>query len=431
MSRGRKNKGLLIPVEILHVDTANSRELYKKLGLNPIEKSSFQKILSRHFNTSCRKFGGRPAPWQGDGGHALFPSQKNIGSSVKSADYFLEGMELTDLQSAAAFELQEFFRSVRIAIHRGEIYIAESSGLDSADPKDFDDFLKFTKKFAPKEDVIYVTHELYNVLPKKLKERFDLYSSKIAVGSIKTALYMMNKKPVEKVRNILEKGSKISEITGKEWQYVLSHIERQKLNIASRNCITLGLVHDIADSSGGKNRRGSLITSATLFELTLNGLYDYLRLIAPKRSFSVCYWIPKEKRGDKYLQMYQYRYPQKGFTDPKKRTIPLNDDRFKACVSFNKNEAIATPSVKVASNQKDWIFFDGTQKSIKRDIASALQIPVYFRKDNKNCEVKGVLSIDTDAPNFFLTVEVEVWREELIHYLVNLCLATFLMEKGL
>jgi hypothetical protein len=429
MSKGPKDRGFLIPVEILQVDTANSRELYKKAGLNPVEKSSCQKILSRHFNASCRTFGGRPASWQGDGGHALFPSQKDIGLSFNAAEYFLHGMKLTNLQAAAAFDMEEFFRSVRIAIHRGEIYIAESRGLDSADPKHFDDFLKFAKKFAPDEDVVFITRELYDALPKNLKDRFNEYS-KITAGSIRSALYMMNRKPIEKVRNILEKGSEVSEITEDEWHYVLRHIECQKINISSRNLITLGLVRDIV-TDDRNTTNGALISSRRLFELTLNGLYNYLRIIAPERAFSVCYWIPTKKREKQYLQMYRYRYPQKGFTDPRERTIPINDDRFKAIVAFNKNEPIATPSVKIAANRRDWFFFDENQKSIKRDIASALQIPVYFRKDKNNCTVKGVLSIDTDTPNFFLTEEVEIWREELIHYLVNLCLASVLLEKGL
>jgi hypothetical protein len=426
----KRVKGSLQMVEILHVDTVNSRQLYKEFKLNPEEKARCQKIMQDSFRKICRMHRGVPYPWAGDGGYAFFPCDKTFGqSAVIAAELILNDMCNMNAQTAGAINATEFYRSIRLKAHRGEVYVTEESGIDSADPKHFDDFLKFEKRFAPKEDEFFITQEVYDVLESQLKKRFG-YFKEVRAGSIKTKLYLMKRKPIKKSDDIFKRGDEVQSITDADWQYLREHILSHKKNITVRNSITTGLTKAVLENYRNKGLRQQLIKSRTLFELTLRGLYNYLRAIDRRHRFSVSYWMPFDRRGKKFLKMYDFRYPNEEFASPSSRIVPVSNNRYKVCQSFNNIEPIATPSVKMAYHDGEWLYFDNTQKTRKRDLASAVQLPVYYKLEKNNYIVKGILSIDTDKPNFFLEEEIDVWREELIHYLVNLCLTTTLHECG-
>ena len=414
-------------VEILHIDTDNSRALYKEHSVNNFQKHACQKLLKDRFGLICRKFNGALKDWAGDGGFATFDSHSSFGLSAHAAEAFLQSLPILNAQTATNINTDGFQRSVRLKAHRGEIFTTEDSSVDSASPENFDDFIKFEKKFAPKTNEFFITDELYKALPSSLKKRFDIYAQKVSADSIKTKLYLMNRKPITKIDNILkkERSSKISDI---DWKYLKEHIIAQKLNIASRNTITRGLIDSI--------QANKKINSQDLFRLTLRGIYNYLRVVYKTNRFAISYWLPETYRGKQYLKMYDYRYPSEGFVHPSKRKILLSDNHYKACQAFNSIEPIATPSVKIAYNKKEWQYFDDTQKTRKRDMASAIQIPVFFKQDdyddlNNNIVKKGVLSIDSDRTNMFLQEERNLWVEEVLHYLVNLCLASTLYENEL
>lgn len=421
--------GSLQLVEILHVDTVNSRQLYKELKLNPEEKAKCQKIMQDFFRRICKMHRGVPRQWEGDGGYAFFACDKRVGQSVIAAESILSDMCNINAQTARAINVTGFYRSIRLKAHRGEVYVAGESGIDSADPKAFDDFLKFEKRFAPKEDEFFITQEVYDALGSQFKKRFGFFKE-VRVSSIKTKLYLMNRKPIEKCNDIFERGDEIKSITNADWKYLREHIVSHKKNIAVRNSITIGLTKDVLENYRNKGITQQLIKSRTLFELTLRGLYNYLRSIDRRHRFSVSYWMPFEEHGEKFLKMYSFRYPNEGLASPSSRMVPVSNNKYKVCQSFNNIEPIVTPSVKTAYHDGEWLYFDDMQKTGKRDLASAVQLPVYYRLEKNDYDVKGILSIDTNKLNFFLEEEIDIWREELIHYLVNLCLATTLHEYG-
>ena len=70
-----------------------------------------------------------------------------------------------------------------------------------------------------------------------------------------------------------------------------------------------------------------------------------------------------------------------------------------------------------------------------RGLHSAIQLPIY-RPINRVGDVViketlGVLSVDTDKPDFFLTEEVDLWTEDFRGYLANLALAEHIKRADL
>ncbi len=258
-------------VEILSIDTHNSRSLYKKAGLNPKEKSRAQDLLKSQFSQSCKLYGGKLHTWNGDGGFAFFPSHTDFGKSISAAKHFMANLINLNNQTATSAEiLSSFVRKLRIAAHRGEIYITKDAGIDSADPQSFDDFIKHEKKFAPELNDLFITEEVYNALPAKEKEGFQPYK-KVTAGSLKTLLYRMSIKPEIKTRNVfMEPGDKPLEISPQEWIYLKSRITNHQRNIAARNLITKGLIRFILQ----KQPPDPSLSSKNLLELTLGALYN-------------------------------------------------------------------------------------------------------------------------------------------------------------
>lgn len=421
----RTAKGQLKMVEILHVDTAGSRDLFKELKLSAPEKASCQKLMNESFVNICRKHKGYVQKWDGDGGFAFFFSDVEQGLAVKAGEDFLCHLPTLNVQTAIIIHANEFPRSIRIKAHRGEVFVTNNSSINSAEPRAFDDFLKYEKKLAPKEDDFFITKDLYEALPSISKKRFGEYQKSLSAGSIKTTLYLMKRKPVERTDNIFTRGDELKSITQDDWKYLRNHMVAQKVNIASRNSITMGLARIIQERNTSI-RTGSFICSQHIFELTLRGLYNYLRAIDKHHEFSICYWLTHEENGQKYLKMLDFRYPQAASTSSI-RKVSISDNDYKVCKAFNNIEPVVTPSVKLAYNVGNWKYFDKPQKKRKRDLQSAIQFPVYVRS-GKAMIPKGVLSVDTNKPNFFLEEEIPLLKEELVHYLVNLSLASVLHE---
>jgi hypothetical protein len=67
--------------------------------------------------------------------------------------------------------------------------------------------------------------------------------------------------------------------------------------------------------------------------------------------------------------------------------------------------------------------FDREQRAQRRDLASALQIPVYYWDESHAKVAVGVLSLDSDKPDMFLDEEVTLWQDDLVGFLVNIALA--------
>jgi hypothetical protein len=242
-------------VEILHIDTAGSRSFYKETKASPLEKSECQRLLRDQFVESCKRYGGVLRNWAGDGGFAFFTSAKDVGGSVAAAEHFLRYLPVLNAQTALQLEAPAIQRHVRIKGHRGEILIDTDPGLDSADPGDFDDFVKYEKQFAPKDDEFFATEALYEKLPVATKNKFEMYRrSRIRAGTIFTRLYRLKKVPVPSATDIFEHGDQLSEISQSEWNYLRTQIRSHRMNVAARNFITKGLITAVREeqrSAGG------------------------------------------------------------------------------------------------------------------------------------------------------------------------------------
>lgn len=408
-------------VEILHIDTVRSEELYS--DFSPRQKSDAQEFLLNSFVAACKKFKGNVRDWAGDGGFAFFNSSKQCGNSVLSAEYFLNQLVYINAQTAKMANVSNFKRNVRITVHRGEIHIRNNSGLDSADPKDFDAFLKNEKKFAPYPNNLFITKELYGKLDTSEKNKFEHFKD-ITVRLLKTSIYRLKKIPREKVINVLAKGNELKSIRQEDWDYINKVIRMHKLNISARNTITRGLIENVHFGMKSNKR---LITSSDLIELTLKALYHYLTVSTEEIQYRLSFWIPDFKNKNN-LKMYPFRFPPIRGEKIDYRVVCLNDKVYKVCQAYNELRPIATPSVQAAYKEGSWAFFDGSQKREKRNMASALQLPVYSLLGIEKVG-KGVLSLDSNMPDTFLNEEIEDWQEDLVHYLVNLALSIELLDK--
>ena len=358
---------------ILHIDTASSRELYK--DVSPVEKSRCAKFLKEYFEGICRKYRGTPSKWEGDGGFALFPfnTAEQIKNVFEASKSIVEGLPQLNAQTAKYLNWESFPRQVRLKAHKGEVVLTNHRGLDSADPKDFDDFLKHEKKFAPRNDELFVTHELHHHLSESEKKRFRLFKQRVKGGSLCTDLYRLCRAPVEKAEDILRRGDEVSAIRQSDWKYLRNQITAHFANIAARNQITKNLISYLSSLSG--KRRG--INSGVIFDSTLDALYSYTHIIFPNCRIRISYWRAVQKNNHTVLKMVSYRYPDGESTNPTKRVVSIEDRRYKVCECFLKKEPVVTPCVTEARLEKSWHDFGPQQVSEKRALDSALQIPVY------------------------------------------------------
>jgi len=412
-------------VEILFTDTAKSQELFKKF--NSAEKAKAQGLLKAQFSKACVKHGGKIHTWNGDGGFAFFPSKTGLefGNSVEAAKDFLESIPRLNEQTALAFCVQEFTRNVRISAHRGEIYITGEAGLDSADPKEFDAFIKGEKKIAPDNDEVFITSQLHSVLGANAKNMFQFYK-RVRCGSLLADIYRLKKAPMEKTHNILKREEALSTITESEWTHLKSEIFAKCRNVAARNQITKGLIRRVWQNKG--------LSYKDIFELTLDSLHVYLNDAFRKHKIRITYWrCSREKSGDEILTIVGHRYPKGEDVSNPSRVVCVKDQHYQVCRAFSRKEVLVTPSVVSARNAKMKLWFDfyNGQANKKRHLASAMQIPVYHRVEKSNEKnVFGVLCLDADKPDTFLEEEIPMWIDDLVGYLVNISLSESILQHS-
>jgi hypothetical protein len=424
------------PVEILHVDTVNSRQLCR--DMNDIQKADAVKFLKAEFNTACTKYGGHvhSSSWAGDGGYGVFYSTtaKQQCASIRAGKHFLDRLPELNAQTAGYLKISRFYRKVRIAAHRAaDVYLANSADLDSAKPEFFDDFFKFVKKFSPIPNNLFITSELHHVLPQDQKHReFRLFKKNVVAGALHTKLYRLRRiKNLSTTDEFLRRrneqiahGDKVLQLTPSDWMYLRRQIYNHTLNVSARNQITKGVIRYL-DSR--KNQK--LKSSTALLNLTLDALFLYLKNAFLRHRIRVSYWRAIRKRGIDRLAMLAYRYPDGESTDMAQRVVDASHTQYKICEAFSTGESIATPSVTTARIQGQWQDFDRSQSIRKRALMSALQIPVYYQRNGRLQKI-GVLSFDADAPDVFLAEEKSMWSNELVGFLANLALAEKLHEKG-
>lgn len=424
-------------VEILHIDTCNSRELYKKAGFNSEEKARAQGLLKNEFRARCKSNGGILHTWNGDGGFAFFDSDRYFGKSVKPAKLFLKNLDNLNAQSSMAVG-KNLTRCVRIAAHRGEICTSSDPSIDSAKAKFFDDFLKNEKKFAPLENQLFITTQLYEALPVKEKKNFHPFED-ITADSLITTIYSLKSiEPVERLkpvkdikqkpgkRDILQiNEDKLVQPTPVEWDYLRNRIVNNHTNVAARNEITKGLIQLLNQG----NKKKYPITSKDLREITLSALYNYLRITFDSILFRISYWSSIQEAGGNYLKLVAYRYPIEVKPSNPDRKLRI-EDPYQLCHSFITSIPLATPDVEKARRAGQWIDFSDSQKQKKRDLRSALQIPVYYRDPDGEKFMQGVLCMDTNIPDTFWNEETALWKDDLVGYLVNISLSENLRKCG-
>ena len=94
------------------------------------------------------------------------------------------------------------------------------------------------------------------------------------------------------------------------------------------------------------------------------------------------------------------------------------------------NQALFLEQHLIRGEPLTWFDFDKKQTLDRRSLSSALQLPVYCVRTDQTKDMKGVLCLDSDQPDTFLSAEVELWLDELVGFLVNLALAEKLRECG-
>lgn len=414
-------------VEILQVDTVGSRLLCK--GMNPFEKTQAERFLKTGFQSACRKQGGLLRQWDGDGGFALFPSSRRpqIGSSVRAGKAFLE--ELLDLnaQTARAQNRDSFVRQVRLAAHRGEVLVSRDADIDSADPRDFDEFLTRLKSLAPDDDELFITEQLHGKLSAELKNQFELYKKSVVAGSLRTKLFRLRRVPVRHSEDIFKRGDDLSAITVADWRYLKTQIVGHFFNVAARNQITKGLIQYLNERSPGAQPE---VLSTLIRKLTLDALQNYLRTVFERHRIRVCLWTTTRRRDKIWLKKIDCRYPPGDLIEHKTRIVCTDSVQFKVCEAYKMGEPIVTPSVRAERILGKWHDFDHGQSLKRRALMSALQIPLFVQGPGRSRQVIGVLSLDADRPDVFLLEEMALWRDELVGYLANLVLAQKLFDNN-
>lgn len=406
--------------ELLQIDTASSTTKLLK-SISPAERSLTATMFRDFFQACYVKEGGKlHGVWKGDGGTAIFVSTTvgQIGSSVRAARRVLKYLPTHNAKVAKVLHINSFPREVRISAHRGEIFRSgDDDGVDAGLPEHFTDFLKFERKFAPNINQIYVTNELFSQLPQAEQRKFE-FCKKIKAGSISTSIYRPRNNPNLHLIDLPKMGVNVASLKAKDWEYLTTQIHAHYVNVSARNQITKGLISYLTDPRRRTEPRK--ISSVIIRELTLDALAGYLRIAFPKRRIHLSYWRPVSAS---IIAMVSYRYPDGETTNLSKRRVKLEDLRYKVCECFHDMAPVVTPSVNAARLRGNWHDFDNSQKSQKRGLLSALQVPIYYERNNKIKEVKGVLSFDANEANIFKPEEIDLWRDELIGYLANLSLS--------
>jgi hypothetical protein len=407
-------------VEILHVDTERSGDLYKTA--NNVEKYESEKLLRVFFNRCCIRYGGVERHWDGDGGYAFFPDEAKHqkGAAVRAAEDFIKGLPSLIKQITTEVGWKHFPLRLRIKAHRGEVFIAPDSGLDTADPRNLDDFLKREEKFAPRTNELFITQQLFSELDQATKANFSLFLRLVNARSLHTALYRRKRIPIANQTHPNRLDGKVSTLRQEDWEYLCEEIEAQILAHTACNQITKGMISLLNGTS--PVHKQPAITSGSLMTLVLDALYSYLQLTSGDCQIRLCYWQEVKRHGRRVLSVSR-RYPDGGRAERRKRVFPIEDQQWKVCQCFQTKRFIVTSDVASARYDQKWLDFDKGQKSKSRRLDSAMQIPVYCERSDGERSVKAVLSLDVDKPDMFLDANIHLWRERLVGFLVYLALA--------
>jgi len=343
-----------------------------------------------------------------------------MGTSIRAAEAFLNGLSSRLVQIATTVGWEEFPLHLRIKAHRGEVFVAPDSKLDSADPRNFDDFLKFEKKFAPRHDELFITHELFTALKQATKATF-VVSRKLTAGSLCTTLYRWRRLSGANRKTSYQLGSQSPTLSQNDLDIFCEQFEAQLLAQAACTQITKGLISAIREMPSKRHER--VITPDVVLNLTLDALYSYLQLIFTDCRVRVSYWHGSKQHRQRVLKMLGFRYPDGESTNPKRRIFPIEEEQWKVCECFKKMKFVVTSDVAEARNNRQWYDFDKGQRSDTRRLDSAMQIPVYCEGIAEDRQSRGVLSLDVDKPDLFWGGDIHLWRERLVGFLAALALS--------
>lgn len=421
----------LQPVEILHVDTQGSQEFFVALRVNDSEKCDCQRILFELFSRCCQQYGGHVAAnWAGDGGHAFFPATHKSGQCIQAAKEFISKIPILAQQTTTTLgrriHSDEARRKFRIKAHFGLVRITSDAKFDAASAAVLDAFLKNEGVLAPVPDELFITEQLFAQLGSAEKSRFKLYRESRNYGALTTALYQLESQPTNHARSLLQVEEVPTLITESEWDYLVKQIRGQAMNVIARNSITIGLTRYLA------NQQSGWIDPKVMEKLTMRALFNYLKAMYPQRQFHLALWKEIKQDGLDYLEKVAI-YPTKPPMTP--RRVQLSEINYQAVISFVSCAPVVTQCVTESRISGEWVDFDPTQEDPIRGLHSAIQVPIYRPKNRVGevviKETLGVLSVDTDKPDFFLVEEVDLWTEDLRGYLANLALAEHIRRADL
>lgn len=421
----------LQPVAILHIDTVGSREFFSSFEVNAAQKCDCQRVLENLFSECCREGGGYAAPnWQGDGGHAFFLVQNPQANFLKAAQAFVSNLGVLAQQTATIIGSRATAltaqRKFRIKVHFGLVYLTPDGKCDAAPSKDFDAFLKYEKDLAPIPDEIFIMEQLREQLSSDEKLKFARFIEQKDYGELKTSVYRMKLQTSNHGRQLLESKRSVKDVSQKELDYLIAQICAQRLNVAARNSITLGLIAAVTKDGGGA------LNHQLFTKLTLRAMYRYLRAVYPNQKFHVCMWRLAD--GPEASSIV------KSDTHPSETTssreLRLEDVQFQAVKAFNTCHPVVTESVSEARLAGQWVDFHPSHRESSRHLHSAIQFPVYrvlSENPPAGCEREtlGVLSIDCDRPQTFLNDELDLWTSDLTGFLANLALAEHIRRSQL
>ena len=363
--------------------------------------------------------------FQGDGGIAYFDVSNFGGGSVRAAEMFFAELPKLHKQIERLLPRRKVrHQRYRLKGHFGRVYFDKHRKHATSDAKVIDSFVKKERSIAVLTDQLYITHELLNALAPEMQAKFSQATSRRQkFGHLSTVVYRLQKRPPDALPKPPTKGrgfGRKADITRGELNFLKRSLESQLILTTARNLITTGLTRHLA--TGKRPMQGS-----DLVQATLQGIHAFLVLSCSEitETFNVTFWRPNSILLPTMLKK-QCGLPNMG----PKRTISLREDRFQVVRCFTECTAIFHEDVRAAAAGREWAYFDAQQGRKRRNIFSAAQFPVYRNKNvvgrPKNREVVGVLSIDTNIPEFFHQEDAPLWIDRIKGFLVNLALSQVL-----
>jgi hypothetical protein len=415
--------------ELLHIDAENSQKFFVDHKATDSEKCDCQKALSDSFTGCCRRFGGM-VKFQGDGGIAYFDVSKFSGGSVRAAEKFFGDLPKLHKQTERLLPGRKVRRQrFRLKAHFGSIYFHPSGRHEASAANVIDSLVKEERNIAPLTEQLYITEDLLRTLSPELQARFARATTrKQQFGHLSTVVYRLHKRPPDTLpRPPALKGKRVggrrTDITTAELNFLKRSLETQVRLTTARNLITTSLTKRLATSKRA-------IRGTDLVEATLQGIHAFLVSSCGDvtETFNVTFWRPNRIVQPTHLRK-QLGFPRPG----PPRTISLREEKYQCVRSFTECTAIFHEDVRAAAANREWIPFDSQQAKQRRNLFSAAQFPIYRNKNavgkRLDQEVLGVLSIDTNCPEFFHPEDATLWIDRVKGFLVNLALSQVLEQQ--